>query len=117
MISGLLGFRDALPCLIINSPFLFKKTPSILSRYCDSVKEMVYGRDLAEDGVLDTDPPAPIKLMYSACDSNEVSWKPVTIAVESTLGLKSITFFRLKLPCTAELKSGISSATTPASWM
>ena len=65
MISGLDGLSDELPVLITNSPFWFKKTPSILSRYCDSVNETVYGNSLLDAGVLETEPPGPVKVIYS----------------------------------------------------
>ncbi len=82
---------------MMKSPFLFKKTPSIRSKYCFCVNENVYSNPLSGAGVLETIPPLPVNdLVFAA--PNKVAlvvalfWNPEIIAALSTLGLKSITY-------------------------
>ena len=108
MISGLDGLSDEFPSLTIKLPFLFKKIPSILSRYCFCVNENVYSSPLSGAGVLETTPPLPVNDLVFAAPSKvafEVGlfWKPEMIAALSTLGLKSITSLKLTLPNAGEL--------------
>ena len=105
---------------MMKLPFLFKKTPSIRSKYCFCVNENVYSNPLSGAGVLETIPPLPVNdLVFAA--PNKVAlvvalfWNPEIIAALSTLGLKSITSLKLTLPSAGELYVGILSAVTPAS--
>ena len=99
---------DELPSLTIKLPFLFKKIPSILSRYCFCVNENVYSKPESGAGVLETTPPLPVNdLVFAA--PNKVAlvvalfWNPEIIAALSTLGLKSRTSLKLTLPKAGEL--------------
>ena len=101
------GLSDEFPSLTMKLPFLFKKIPSILSRYCFCVNENVYSNALSGAGVLEITPPLPVNDLVVAPPNKELFWNPEIIASLSTLGLKSITSLRLTLPRAGELYEGI----------
>ena len=101
--------------MITNCPFLFKKIPSILSRYCVCVNEKVNSRFESGAGVLLITPPEPVNDLVEEDDSKALFWKPEIIELLSTFGLKSRTSFRETFPRTGELNDGMSSDPTPAS--
>ena len=109
------GFKEEFPSLIINSPFLFKNKPSILSKYCFCVNVKVYSKLESDAGVLETIPPVPVNDLVLEEDNNELFWNPDVIESLSTFGLKSSTSDKDTLPKAGELKDGISSGPTPAS--
>ena len=113
--SGLDGLREELPFLTIKDPFLFKKTPSILFRYCVCVNEKVNSKLSSGAGVLATTPPDPAKTLVLPEDNNDLSSNPATIELLSILGLKSSTSFNDTFPKAGELNVGTSSGLTPAS--
>ena len=95
---------------------MFKKIPSILSRYCTWLKDIVYSKPRSGAGVAAITDPTPANLPILS-EREDWSWKPATNDVESTLGLKSNKFFKFTMPYTEELKEGIRSSVTPASWI
>ena len=67
-------------------------------------------------GVLVMIPPVPVNDLVLAEPKRELFWNPEIIASLSTFGLKSRTSFSEIFPKAGELKEGISSGPTPASW-
>ena len=89
--SGFDGFSEEFPFLTIKSPFLFKNIPSILSRYCLLLNEIVKSMLLSCAGVADAIPPDPLKDIVLFDSNNVLFWNPVIKELTSTFGLKSIT--------------------------